>query len=64
MEKIGTFQAKIILAIFYFTLLAIPGLIISLFSDPLMIRKKAKTYWIEWTKKEASLKEAKNQWSG
>jgi hypothetical protein len=46
-EKIGLFQSRLILTLFYFVLLLPIGLIFSLFKDELKIKEKRKSAWIE-----------------
>lgn len=48
---IGDFQSRLLLTIFYFTVLVPFGLIVRLFSDPLHI--KVKTLKSGWTEREA-----------
>lgn len=59
-HKIGNFQARVILSIFYAILVAPFGLSARLFSDPLRIKKKpeqwldhpAEAYDMEWARKQ------------
>ncbi|MEQ9618866.1 MAG: hypothetical protein RIG61_06800 [Deltaproteobacteria bacterium] len=44
-RKIGDFNARVILTIFYFILLMPFALLIKLFTDPLEIKKKARKGW-------------------
>lgn len=44
-HAIGNFQARLLLALFYFLLLAPFGLGVRLLSDPLGLRKKGHAYW-------------------
>jgi hypothetical protein len=59
-HKIGNFQARVILTIFYAVLVLPFGLMARLFSDPLRIKKKPKqwldhpteAYDLEWARKQ------------
>ena len=59
-HKIGNFQARVILSIFYAVLVLPFGLAARLFSDPLRIKKKpeqwldhpAEAYDLEWARKQ------------
>lgn len=48
-HKIGNFQARIILTVFYFTLFAPFALIVKYATDPLRIKPKTPKGWIERT---------------
>ncbi len=60
-ETVGNFQGRIILEILFFTLFLIPGVLITLFSDRLRIKKRPET----WDDKEKpnikTLEEAREQ---
>ncbi|MBU1262914.1 hypothetical protein KJ640_08225, partial [bacterium] len=43
-QRIGNFQARILLSVFYFIIVAPFGLMIRVFFDPLSIKKK-KPFW-------------------
>jgi hypothetical protein len=45
-QFIGDWIARVILTIFYFTIFAIFGLGVRLFSDPLTVRRKAAATWL------------------
>lgn len=46
-HKIGTFQGKLLLTIFYFTILAPFGLFVKIFQDPLHLKKPVseQSHW-------------------
>jgi hypothetical protein len=59
-KKIGDFQARLILTLFYFLIVLPTGLIARLFADPLALRKKSA----EWEKRvnvATRLEEARRQ---
>lgn len=59
-KKIGDFQARLILTLFYFLIVLPTGLIARLFADPLALRKKSA----EWDKRgnaAVRLEEARRQ---
>ncbi len=61
-EKIGTFQAKIILGVLYFVLVGPVALVRRLMADPLGLRRtKDATYWIPRPPVEATLDTARRQ---
>ena len=60
-EKIGNFQGRVILTILYFTIFAIPGIVVTAFKDYLRIKKKP-TAWTERKKFYNTMEEAKEQW--
>ena len=61
-HKIGNFQARLILILFYFLILAPFALIVKK-SDPLGIRKSAKHGWLERTSTQPpSIEKALRQW--
>jgi len=46
-QKIGNFQARVILSLFYFTFVAPFGLALRVFSDPLRTKPKGlPSYWL------------------
>lgn len=59
--KIGTFQARVILTVFYFTILLPFSLGVTLFSQKMVKRKPKTTLWRQWTEKSDSLEEARRQ---
>lgn len=46
-HKIGNFQARLILTVFYFTLFAPFALIVKLGTDPLRLKSKTSKGWVE-----------------
>lgn len=59
-HKLGIFQARILLTIFYGILVLPFGIIVRLFSDPLRIRRRP-TEWLEPTNETQDLAWAKRQ---
>ena len=59
--KIGVFQSKIILTVFYF-LLTPSGLFFSLFKDELKIKKIHSSTWIKKGKQAETLSELQQQY--
>ena len=47
MHDIGNFQSRLLLTVFYFTILAPFALVLRMASDPLQRRPRA-TSWVEW----------------
>jgi len=45
-HKIGLFQSKVILTVFYFTLLLPIGIVFTIFKDVLQIKSKRKSTWM------------------
>ena len=60
-QKVGNFQARVILSLFYFLLVTPIGILIRLFGDPLRLKQYAKSYWLPKEPKENNLDEAKRQ---
>ena len=60
-EKIGLFQSRLILTLFYFVLLLPIGLIFSLFKDELKIKRSTKSNWIPKTKQCETLESVRKQ---
>jgi hypothetical protein len=59
-KKIGNFQARVLLTIFYGILVLPFGLAIRLFSDPLRI-KKLPTQWLDHPEEACDMQWAKRQ---
>jgi len=59
-QKIGNFQARVILSAFYFILFLPLALIFKILSDPL--QKKPTSTWKDWEHKVDSLEEARKQY--
>jgi hypothetical protein len=57
----GDLLARVVLTIFYFTILLPFGLLTSLFGDPLNIRSKAKPSWLKRETGDRTLTEARRQ---
>lgn len=60
-HKIGNFQARIILSIFYFVMVTPIAIGIKLFSNPLRLKIKTSSYWITRVFKEHDLENARRQ---
>jgi hypothetical protein len=45
-HKIGNFQSRVLLNVFYFLILAPFALAVRMFSDPLRIRKPSRSHWL------------------
>jgi hypothetical protein len=61
-EKIGNFQARIILSVFYFIFVTPIALGVKLFSDPLRMKKiNQGSWWIPRDAREDSVEEAEKQ---
>jgi hypothetical protein len=59
---IGDFQARVLLTVFYFTVLLPFGLLVRLFGDPLLVRRgPAKSGWVPRKNCETDLSKAKRQ---
>lgn len=56
-QKIGDFIARVVLTIFYFTILVPFGLGVRLFSDPLAIKQR-QSVWVDRLTKERTLQDA------
>lgn len=61
-HKIGTFQGKLLLTIFYFTILAPFGLFVKMFQDRLHLKKpvSGQSHWILRKDDENSIEKARN----
>lgn len=46
-HKIGTFQSRVLLNVFYFVILAPFGLGVKLFADPLHIKRQNHSHWVQ-----------------
>jgi hypothetical protein len=59
---IGNFQARLLLLIFYFTIVPPFALIVKLLKDPLMLRPPSgKSLWVEGPSADSSLPAARRQ---
>ena len=62
-HKIGNFQARILLSIFYFIFVAPFGFGIRMFSDPLRLSAKKKgSYWLPREPVKADLNDLRRQY--
>ncbi|MSP41364.1 MAG: hypothetical protein EXR70_22995 [Deltaproteobacteria bacterium] len=59
-KKIGDFQARLMLTIFYFVLILPMGLIARWFADPLALKKSAAA-WTSRTNAPSTLEDARRQ---
>ncbi len=60
---IGDFQARLILTLFYFTVTAPVGAVLSIIGDPLRLRLKgSKAGWMRRSREEAGLSSARRQY--
>lgn len=61
-HKVGNFNARIVLSLFYFIFVAPLAIGVKVFSDPLRIKKRASSsYWIEKDIKEQDIEGARRQ---
>lgn len=61
-EKIGHFQARVVLAVLYFVVVAPFALGVRFFLDPLRIRKQAAgSNWREFSRQTLTLEDARKQ---
>jgi hypothetical protein len=60
-RKIGTFQSRLILTLFYFIILLPSGIVFSLFKDQLGIKSDQQTSWIDKFNQPETLEEMKKQ---
>lgn len=62
-RKIGKFQSRIILTLFYFVIVLPFGLAVRLLADPLHIRRRAPddTAWLSRTTRDVELADAQRQ---
>ncbi len=58
-QAIGDLIARVVLTIFYFTLMLPFGLGLRLFGDPLWIRGRSRTLWLERTITSPDLEDAR-----
>lgn len=61
-HKIGVFQARLILTLFYFLILSPAGLLYTLFKDALKIKSRLNSSWINKFKQSESLAELHQQY--
>jgi hypothetical protein len=60
-HDIGNFQSRLLLTVFYFTVMAPFAVAVRLFSDPLQ-RRPRMTGWNEWTHQPTDLAGARRQY--
>lgn len=60
-QKIGNFQSRVLLNIFYFLILTPFGLGVKLFSDPLRLKLQNRTHWIGKETRATSWEHARRQ---
>ena len=60
-HKIGDFQARVLLTIFYFVIVAPFGLAVRAFADPLSLRPTTPRGWRARTTATATLEQARRQ---
>jgi hypothetical protein len=61
-QKAADFQARILLTVFYFTLMVPFGLVFGLVKDPLRIKRRPSgTYWLDRKPSSESLADAQRQ---
>jgi hypothetical protein len=58
---IGEFQSRAILSVFYFVIVLPFGLGVRLFTDPLAIRGRRQTGWMDFTDRARTVEEASRQ---
>lgn len=61
-QKIGLFQSRVILTIFYFTFILPIGIIFSIFKDVLNIKTLPNSTWIRKIKQTETLEEMRKQY--
>lgn len=60
-ERFGHMMSRLILTVLYFVLVAPAGLVVSLFGDPLRIRKYTGSSWNPWGEVNETLPQARRQ---
>ena len=60
-HKIGTFQSRVLLNVFYFLILLPFGLGVKLFADPLHLKRRRGSHWIGKAAGTASWEHARRQ---
>lgn len=61
-HRIGIFQSKAILTVFYFTVFLPAGIVFSLFKDVLGIKHVSSSGWVTKTKQTETLEEMRKQY--
>jgi len=60
-HKVGNFQSRILLNIFYFIILMPFGLGVRLFSDHLCLKLQSGTHWVNKVTNETTMENARRQ---
>ena len=60
-EVIGNFQSRVILSLFYFTIVLPFGLAVRLFADPLRIRRKRESGWVDIPETPQTIEQGRRQ---
>lgn len=60
-HKIGNFQSRLLLTIFYFTLLLPFAAATTLFTDRMRKKKPPKSMWTDWVESYRTMAEGKSQ---
>ncbi len=60
-EKIGNFQARVILTLIYFIFATPIGLVMRYFSDPLKLKRDSDSNWVHREQQKTTLEDAKRQ---
>ena len=61
LKKIGFFQGRVLLSLFYYVFIVPPGLLVRLFSDPLGIKTQPPTFWQTWEFTSRTKEDAERQ---
>lgn len=59
--RMGSFQGRLILGLFYFTVMMPFSLLVRLAGDPLALRRKPSTGWSAWTTASSGMPECRRQ---
>jgi hypothetical protein len=59
-QMMGDFIARILLTVFYFTILAPFGIGVRLFADPLTLKHKVNPQWLDRTPRDPELAQARS----
>ena len=60
-ERFGHMMSRVILTLLYVVLVGPAGLVLSLFADPLRIKRYGGTAWVPWTRTNDTLDLARRQ---
>lgn len=61
-HRIGVFQSRVILSVFYFTILLPVGIVFSFFKDSLNIKRPSSSNWVTKIKQADTLEEMREQY--